>query len=228
MPDYNLRDWQDVERAERNVARWLRERMGRQVFGHIASVFVMGPLTLLAAAAVVLGLGFLGIGFGLYVFGFLFAGVAVLVAFPVQYLRWRRGLTRVTLQGGGLAIDEDKPTPAILIQGSDNSPADSSLGDIVLFPATIAFMALRHAIAAWQLHRADPVLMAKVLTGLAHSGKRTTLHDIEMTVGDTRLPAVLKALRHWPGVLWFVRDQVALTVNDELRHEIAHQGGWRT
>lgn len=228
MPDYNLKDWQDVERAERNVALWLRERMGAAIRQHVVSAIVLVPVSVLAAAAVVLGLGLFGLGVGLHLLAFPVAAVAVLIAYPVQYFRWRRGLTRVSLHGGGVTVDDDRPTPAILVQGFDPYESAWNLGDILLFPATIAGMGMQHATAALQLSRCDHILMGKVLTLLAHGGRRTTLHDIEMAIADARLPSVLQALRHWPGVLWFVRDQVALAVNDELGTEIARQGGWRT
>lgn len=228
MPDYNLKDWQAVERAERNVAQWLKERMGGEVRGHVVAALVLAPLSAVAAGAIVFGLGILGMGIGLYLFAFLIAAVAVLIAYPVQYFRWRRSLTRVTLHGGGVTIDEDEPRPVMLIRLSDSSDADWDVGDMLLFPATIAGMALQHVVAAWQLRNCDHVLMGKVLTALAHGGRRTSLYDLEMAIADARLPAVLQAMRHWPGVVWLVRDQVAVTVNDDLRNEIARQGGWRT
>ncbi|MBK9973230.1 MAG: hypothetical protein IPP14_00380 [Planctomycetes bacterium] len=228
MPDYNLNDWQAVERAERNVAQWLAERRGGEVRGHLLAASVLFPLSLIAAVGIAIGFGFVGMIMGAYIFAFLAAAVVVVVAYPVQYLRWRKGLTRVSLHGGGLTVDDDVPPTTLLIRTGESADNDWDVGDTLLFPATIAGMGLQHVSAAIQLSKADLGLIAKVLTALAHSDRRTSLYDLELVVADARLPAALRALRHWPGVVWHVRDQVALAVNDELRSEIARQGGWRT
>ncbi len=240
MPDYNLNDWQAVERAERNVAQWLAERRGGEIRGHLIAAVVLFPLSLLATLVTATGIGLIAYFFGGRLLvrapdggagAFLVLALGLLIvlaAFPVQYLRWRKGLTRVSLHGGGLTVDDDAPPTTLLIRTGESADNDWDVGDTLLFPATIAGMGLQHVSAAFQLSRADLGLIAKVLTALAHSGRRTSLHDLELVVADARLPAALRGLLHWPGVVWHVRDQVAVAVNDELRSEIARQGGWRT
>jgi hypothetical protein len=244
MPDYNLNDWQDVERAERNVSSWLRERIGGEIRSHLAAAAVLAPLALVATLGTAVGLGFLAVavlgrplrqatrgveGMELLWLGCMALGLLVVLAgFPFQYLRWRRSQTAVSMHGGGVEVDDDRHRPVFLVPTADARESDWDFTDILLFPATLAGMAAQHLVAARQLTACDPALTARVLTLLAHEGRRVSLHDLEMRLGDAGLPRSLRALRHWPGVLWFVRDQVTLGLNDDLRREIARQGGWRS
>jgi len=226
MPDYNLKDWQAVERAERNVTLWLGKRKRSEIRGHFFAATMLFPLSLVAAVGVSVGLALFGGVIVPFVITFPVAAIAVLVGYPAQYVRWRRGLTRVSLRGGGVEVETPAEPTTFVLRTEDVKDFDGF--DALCFPATIAGMGLQHLAATIQLSRADDSLMAKVLTALAYRDKRTRLHDLEMIVPDAGLPEALRALRHWPGVVWHVRDQVALAVNDELRNEIARQGGWRT
>lgn len=240
MPDYNDQDWQDLQRAERNVASWLTRRAAEEVRGHLVAAAVLTPLALVAALGTAFGLGVVILAvIGRPVlrnadmqwlwFGCMAAGLGIVLAsFPWQYLRWRGRQTAVSLHGGGLAVDDDRHRPVFLIPTAEARESDWDLADILMFPATLAGMAIQHLAAARRLATCDRALVARVLTVLARQGRRMSVYDVEMAIGDAGLPGALRALRHIPGVLWWTRDTVAVSINDDLQAEIAHQGGWRT
>lgn len=244
MTDYNLKDWQALERAERNVALWLKERLGGEVRGHLIATAVLAPLTILTTLGTAFGLGVLALavvgrpmrhatrgveGMEMLWLGCMALGLLlVLAGFPYQFMRWRKRQTVVSLHGGGLQVDDDRHRPVFLVPTADAQESDWDFTDILLFPATLGGMATQHLMAARQLAACNQALMAKVLITLAHAGRRMTVHDVEVAIGDARLPAALAALRHWPGVLWWTRDTVSVSLNDDLRAEIARQGGWRS
>ncbi|MBK9973228.1 MAG: hypothetical protein IPP14_00370 [Planctomycetes bacterium] len=244
MTDYNLKDWQAVQRAQRNVAQWLQGVRSEEVRHHMVALAVLAPLALLATLGTAFGIGAMllaigGRGLGRSVhgvdgiqalyFGAMGLGLLIVLAgFPYQFVMWRKRQTRVSLHGGGVEVADDRQRPVFLVPTQDANEADWNAGDIICFPATLAGMAAQHVLAMRQLAACDLTLLAKVLTLLAHQGRRMSLYDVEMSVADASLPKALAALRHVPGVLWWTRDQVAVSVNDDLRRQIARQGGWRT
>lgn len=244
MPDYNQKDWQDVQRAERNVALWLKGLRRDETRHHLAALAVLVPLALVATFGTAFGIGVAllaigGRGLGRSVHGMdglqtLYLGamglglLIVLAGFPYQFVMWRRRQTRVSLHGGGVEVADDRQRPVFLVPTQDVNESEWDLADIICFPATLAGMAAQHLVAMRRLATCDLGLLARVLTILARQGRRMSLYDLEMAVADARLPATLAAMRHVPGVLWWTRQEVAVSINEDLRGEIARQGGWRS
>lgn len=238
---YTSPDWQENERAVRGLREWFEQFRASETRSHLLAAAILSVLAVGATLLTWLGLtwcvmaiiGRLGSrtvsraygldGYVLAMFGL--SAAILLMVFLFSAWRWRARMSRISLHGGELALDHDGYSPSILVPTEDSEVADAL--DWLLFPATLTGMMIGHLLATRHLKRADPDIVARCLTLLARAGRRVLLHDLERQVADARLPDALRAMRHIKGVLWWTRDQVALSLNDELAALVAQHGAWR-
>jgi hypothetical protein len=143
--------------------------------------------------------------------------------YPVYFIWHRPPVSRTLVTGGCVRIPVDKQQALALVSTGESSElnTDRWRADFLLFPAWLTHMAVQHIAAPLQAMRANADSVARVLTTLLIVHRRIGLYELDDRVQDAQLARALAALRHLPGVIFWHRDEVSVSLNQELRQTLA-------
>lgn len=144
-------------------------------------------------------------------------------AYPLYFWRYHDSEATTQLEyGGDLKISQ---------RGFEASRADPTVGsgigglrvlrsEVLLYPVWASAQILIHLRHARNLKSANRSVTARVLEHIVLKDRRVQIHDLDAALREPELAGVIHALEGVHGVMFFTRDQLAISLNDDLAFRI--------